>query len=90
MHEYNEPATATSPGINWDEIDAYYILPGLNKNFGQFQKAVWLHDARISVKIKKHIKISFIVNNFTNVSYQARPGDLRAPTQYVGQVALKF
>ena len=90
LHEYNEPATATSPGINWDEIDAYYILPGLNKNFGQFQKAVWLHDARISVKIKKHIKISFIVNNFTNVSYQARPGDLRAPTQYVGQVALKF
>lgn len=86
LHEYNDIAN----GVNWDEVDATYILPGLNKNFGEFQKSVWVHDARISCKIGKYVKISFIVNNFTNVSYQARPGDLRAPTQYVGQLALKF
>ncbi len=86
LHEYNDIAN----GINWDEIDATYILPGLNKNFGEFQKSVWVHDARISVNLNKSIKISFIVNNFTNQSYQARPGDMRAPTQYVGQLAIKL
>lgn len=85
LHEYNDIPN----GLNWDEIDATYILPGLNKNFDQFQKAVWLHDARISFKISSAIKLSFIVNNFTNVSYQARPGDLRAPTQYVFQLSFK-
>jgi len=44
----------------------------------------------LSVNLSKTLKISFIVNNVTNQSYQARPGDLRAPTQYVGQLALKF
>ncbi|MEO6304057.1 MAG: TonB-dependent receptor [Bacteroidia bacterium] len=86
LHEYNDVAN----GVNWDEVDATYILPGLNKNFGEFQKAVWVHDARISVNLNKSIKISFIVNNFTNVSYQARPGDMRPPTQYVGQLAIKI
>ncbi|MDP3567576.1 TonB-dependent receptor [Sediminibacterium sp.] len=86
LHEYNDIAN----GVNWDEVDATYILPGLNKNFGEFQKSFWVHDARISVSLNKSIKISFIVNNLTNVSYQARPGDLRAPTQYVGQLAIKL
>ena len=86
LHEYNEPAN----GVNFDEIDGYYILPGLNKNFGEFQKSVWVHDLRLSVNLSKTLKISFIVNNVTNQSYQARPGDLRAPTQYVGQLAIKL
>ncbi|MBA3679785.1 MAG: TonB-dependent receptor [Bacteroidetes bacterium] len=86
LHEYNDLAN----GVNWDEVDATYILPGLNKNFDEFQKSVWVHDARFSVSLNKSIKISFIVNNFTNQSYQARPGDMRAPTQYVGQLAIKL
>jgi len=86
LHEYNDLAN----GVNWDEVDATYILPGLNKNFSEFQKSVWVHDARISVNLNKSIKISFIVNNFTNQSYQARPGDMRPPTQYVGQLAIKL
>lgn len=86
LHEYNDVAN----GVNWDEVSSTYILPGLKENFGQFQKSVWVHDARVSCTIKEHYKISFIVNNFTNAAYQSRPGDLRAPTQYVGQVAVKF
>jgi outer membrane cobalamin receptor len=86
LHEYNDEAN----GINWDEIPATYILPGLRENFGAFQKSFWLHDARISCNISSHIKLSFIVNNFTNVEYQARPGDVRAPTQYVGQISIKL
>lgn len=86
LHEYNDVAN----GVNWDEVPSTYILPGLKENFSAFQKSVWVHDARISCTIKKHYKLSFIVNNFTNVAYQARPGDLRPPTQYVGQLSVKF
>lgn len=86
LHEYND----INNGVNWDEIDATYILPGLKQNFGAFQKSFWVHDARISFNINDNIKISFIINNFTNVEYQNRPGDVRAPTQYVFQLAIKL
>lgn len=86
LHEYNDIAN----GINWDEIPSTYILPGLRENFKDFQKSFWVHDARISFNLGHNVKISFIVNNFTNVEYQARPGDMRAPTQYVGQIAVKL
>lgn len=86
LHEYNDIAN----GVNWDEVPSTYILPGLKENFNQFQKAVWVQDARVSYTLKKHYKFSLIINNFTNVSYQARPGDMRPPTQYVGQIALTF
>lgn len=86
LHEYNDIAN----GVNWDEIPETYILPGLRENFSEFQKSFWVHDARISFQLNNNIKLSFIVNNFTNVEYQARPGDMRAPTQYVGQLAIKI
>lgn len=85
LHEYNDP----NAGFSWDDVPSTFILPGLRENYNEFAKAVWVHDARISFNIISSLKFSFIVNNFTNVSYQARPGDLRPPTQYVGQLAFK-
>lgn len=86
LHEYNDIAN----GVNWDEVDATYILPGLRQNFHAFQKSFWVHDARISFSVGPNVKFSFIVNNFTNVEYQNRPGDVRPPTQYIGQLAIKI
>ncbi len=86
LHEYNDIAN----GVNWDDIDATYILPGLKQNFGAFQKSFWVHDARISFNFLQFYKFSFIVNNFTNMEYQNRPGDMRPPTQYVFQLSIKF
>jgi outer membrane receptor for ferric coprogen and ferric-rhodotorulic acid len=86
LHEYNDLAN----GVDWDQIDATYILPGLRQNFHAFQKSFWVHDARVSFNLNQNIKLSFIVNNFTNIEYQNRPGDVRPPTQYVGQLAFKF
>lgn len=86
LHEYNDIPN----GVNWDNIPSTYILPGLKENFNEFQKSTLIQDARISCIIKKYFKLSFIVNNFTNESYQTRPGDMRPPTQYVAQVAIKF
>jgi outer membrane receptor protein involved in Fe transport len=86
LHEYNDP----SSGFNWDDIPNTYILPGLREHFADFQKSFWVHDARISFNFNRNVKFSFIVNNFTNVEYQARPGDMRPPTQYIGQLAIKI
>ena len=34
--------------------------------------------------------LSFIVNNVTNVEYTSRPGDVRPPTTYMFQLAVKL
>ncbi len=85
-HELNDP----NSGFNWDDVPQTYVLPGLKENYNEFAKKFWVHDARISCSLNENIKLSFIVNNFTNASYQARPGDLRPPTQYVGQLVIKL
>jgi hypothetical protein len=85
-HELNDP----NSGFNWDDVPQTYVLPGLKENYNEFAKKFWVHDARISCALNENIKLSFIVNNFTNAAYQARPGDLRPPTQYVGQLVIKL
>jgi outer membrane cobalamin receptor len=76
-------------GNGFDADDAPTILPGLKQNFDQFQKNVWVHDLRVSVQITPALKLSYIVNNFTNVEYQARPGDMRPPTLHMLQLSIR-
>jgi len=76
-------------GSGFDSDDAPTILPGLKQNFDQFQKNVWIHDMRVSVQITPALKLSYIVNNFTNVEYQSRPGDMRAPTLHMLQLSIR-
>ena len=66
------------------------ILPGLRTNFSRFQKDVIVQDLRVSIALGKHVKLSYIVNNFMNEEYQTRPGDVRPPTQHMGQLSFKF
>jgi outer membrane cobalamin receptor len=76
-------------GNGFDTDAAPTILPGLKQNFDQFQKNVRVHDLRISVQITPAVKLSYICNNFTNVEYQARPGDMRPPTLHVLQINIR-
>lgn len=76
-------------GNGFESDDAPTILPGLKKNFDQFQKSVWIHDFRVSIHLSQQVKISYIVNNFTNVEYQARPGDMRPPRLHLIQLSIK-
>jgi outer membrane cobalamin receptor len=66
------------------------ILPGLRTNFSRFQKDVFVQDLRFSIAFGKYVKLSYIVNNFMNEEYQTRPGDVRPPTQHMGQIVFKF
>jgi outer membrane receptor protein involved in Fe transport len=85
LHEYNG-----FMGVNFSADPRSYILPGLNGNFSAFSKSFVVQDARISVILSTQVRISFIVNNFMNIEYQNRPGDVRAPTTYIGQVLVKI
>jgi outer membrane receptor protein involved in Fe transport len=84
LHEYN------TPFFNFDNQAWTYVLPGLKENYGAFSKGVWVHDARIGFQVSRMVKVSFIVNNIFNVEYQSRPGDVRPPTLYMGQVLIKI
>jgi iron complex outermembrane receptor protein len=76
-------------GNGFEQEEAPTILRGFGKNFDRFQRNVWIHDARISLKISKHIRVSYIVNNLFNVEFQARPGDMRPPTTHLFQLLIK-
>ncbi len=76
-------------GAGFDTDGAPTILPGLKQNFDQFQKNVWVHDLRVSVQLTSALKLSYIVNNFTNVEYQSRPGDMRPPTLHMLQLSIR-
>jgi len=85
FEEYSRPG-----GINFSNLPGTYILPGLKENYGAFSKSFIVQDVRIAYQISKLVRLSFIVNNIGNVEYQNRPGDMRAPTSYVGQVLVKI
>lgn len=80
----------STPMFNYSAIPGTYILPGLKENYSAFSKAFVVQDVRIAVKLSEQLRISFIVNNIGNVEYQNRPGDVRAPTTYIGQLLLKI
>lgn len=84
LHEYSNPF------VNFDNMASTFVLPGLKENFDAFSKAVVVQDVRLSCWVTKVVRLSFIVNNLANVEYQARPGDMRAPTQYLGQVLIRL
>jgi outer membrane receptor protein involved in Fe transport len=79
-----------STGVNFSNYPSTYILPGLKENYGAFSKSFVIQDVRISFRLSEQVKISFIVNNIGNVEYQSRPGDMRPPTMYLGQVMVKI
>ncbi len=90
LHEYNLKNPDGTYIINWDEIPFTYVLPGLKEYREKHPKGDWISDARISYQIIKQIKLAFVVNNVFNAEYTLRPGDVRAPTTYMGQVVFKF
>jgi outer membrane receptor protein involved in Fe transport len=83
-HEYNDQ------GINFDAIDATYILPGLPKYREAHKNGDWIHDARCSYQVTKELKASFIVNNVFNREYTLRPGDVRPPRMFMIQLVVRI
>ena len=62
------------------------LLVGMQHYRQQYNKGVFVFDARLSYELKKGIKLNFIANNFLNVEYASRPGDLQAPRNFTLQL----
>ncbi|MBS1635055.1 MAG: TonB-dependent receptor [Bacteroidetes bacterium] len=84
LHEYN------TPDVNWDNAPSTYILPGLKEYRAAHTKGDWIHDLRMSCQVTKIVKVSFIVNNVFNAEYTLRPGDVRPPRMFIGQLNFRF
>jgi iron complex outermembrane receptor protein len=86
LHEYNDIAN----GVDWDAIPSTYVLPGLKEYREKHNKGTWVHDLRVGLQLNKHLKVSYICNNFTNIEYSSRPGDVRPPRMHMLQLSVKF
>jgi len=75
-----------------DRIDGIYyiVFKGLETFADKRQNGDWVMDARVSVKIKKHLQVSFIAKNLTNLEYANRPGVMDPPRNYAFQLRYTF
>lgn len=62
------------------------LLVGMQQYRQQYNKGVFVFDARLSYELKKGVKLNFIANNFLNAEYASRPGDLQAPRNFTLQL----
>lgn len=76
--------------VEWDAIEATYILPGLPKYRQKDKAGSWVHDMRIGFQVSKNVKLSYIVNNLANEEYSTRPGDVRPPRLHTLQIIVKL
>jgi iron complex outermembrane receptor protein len=81
---------SASTGVNFSALPETYILPGLKENYNAFSKAFLVQDIRIAFRISEQVRLSFIINNLANIEYQNRPGDMRPPRMFLGQVLVKI
>ena len=49
---------------------------------------IW--DARVAVRMNRHLKINLLCNNLTNTVYSWRPALLEGPRNYTVRVDYKF
>ena len=71
-------------------IDGLYILPGLKNYRKENNRGNLVFDARIGYEFLEHYRVGFIVNNLFNEEYVTRPGDVKAPRNFIFQLQMKF
>lgn len=66
------------------------ILPGLKEYRERNNNGDVVFDSRLGYRINETFMVHFIVNNVFNREYMTRPGDIRAPRQFMLRVHAKF
>lgn len=75
-----------------DGFQGVDILPGL-KQYRQnplYNRGNLVFDFRLGYKIAEKYRIGFMVNNALNREYEARPGDIQAPRNFVLQLQVNL
>lgn len=66
------------------------LLPGYADYRDSRRVGDMVFDARISFKVSKFAKVSFLVNNVFNREYSNRPGNVMPPRTFIAQYSFKF
>lgn len=79
--------------IDYTFVDPFVgnlLLPGYSdyRNARRVGDMVW--DARVSLKVSKFAKVSFLVNNVFNREYSNRPGNVMPTRTFIAQYSFKF
>lgn len=77
-------------GINVPLVGNTQVLPGLAEYRDRNNDGDIVFDARIGYQINETFLLNFVVNNMFNEEYMTRPGDIRAPRQFVIRFQAKF
>lgn len=77
-------------GINVPLVGNTQVLPGLAEYREQNNNGDFVFDARIGYQINETFLLNFVVNNVFNEEYMTRPGDIRAPRQFLIRFQAKF
>lgn len=67
-----------------------YILPGLKEYRQEFNRGNNVVDFRVGYKFSDKWRLGFIINNILNEEYTSRPGDIRAPRNFILQLQVKL
>ncbi len=66
------------------------VLPGLPAYRAANNQGDLVFDARTSYSVNEQFKFAFLVNNVANREYTGRPGNIREPRTFIGQITLNF
>lgn len=77
-------------GINVPLVGNTQVLPGLAEYREKNDNGDVVFDARIGYQINETFLLNFVVNNVFNEEYMTRPGDIRAPRQFLLRFQAKF
>tara|TARA_B100000508_G_scaffold141096_1_gene146825 strand:+ start:45165 stop:47534 length:2370 start_codon:yes stop_codon:yes gene_type:complete len=77
-------------GINVPLVGNTQVLPGLEEYRERNNDGDIVFDARIGYQINETFLLNFVVNNVFNEEYMTRPGDIRAPRQFLIRFQAKF
>ena len=75
-----------------DGVAGTQILPGLKQYRLDplYNRGNLVFDFRLGYKIVDKYRIGFIINNALNREYEARPGDIQAPRNFVLQLQMNL
>ncbi len=76
----------------YEKVDEfiYVFLPGVNAFFDRAGRGDLVQNLRLACNLNPNTRVSFIVNNFTNVEYATRPTKVDPPRSFNIQVRVVF
>lgn len=76
----------------YEKVDEfiYVFLPGVNAFFDRAGRGDLVQNLRLACNLNPNTRVSFIVNNFTNVEYATRPTKVDPPRSFNIQLRVVF